>query len=878
MSPEGAVATVGPAELQQEYRFQRELGRGGTSVVYLATDRELGREIAIKVIQSPLAADDETLQRFAREARTAALLHHPNIVTVHAVKRLRDGTLALVMQYVPGKTLKQVIREEAPLPYAFIERVLRDMAAALGYAHSRGIVHRDVKPENIFLDESTGAALLSDFGIARTTETGEGLTLAGVALGTPAYMAPEQIDGSELDGRADLYSLGLVAWEMLSGEQPWEGENLYSIVYKQKHEALQSVRSFRPDAPFHLWSTVEKALQKTPQKRYSDAAALLAGLDGARAARPWTRWLAAWKSREPTEPETLAPLHPPLPVPGAAASEAIDSDSATIRFRREATAPPAPSPEPQPEAAGETPQPALADPPLTGVPLPSWRGEVSSAAPFRRRRSAVPQVAAAAGLLLLTGLGATLYAINHRSTPEPEPNHAASADPASAPPAVAAFEAGPAWPEIAPDVPPVDEPATADRDELEPVLESPVGLAEASTPTEESENGSGEGAAGRAGEAANAAGELGDAAGAAPPAERLAVAGRASGLVSLAAGGMHTCSVSAAGEAFCWGGNSTGQVGDGRTGRTPRPARVGEGLRFRDIAAGVNHTCGVTSEGEAVCWGGNQSGQLGDGTTTARTAPMRVSGDRRFSLVRAGRSHSCGLGRQGEVYCWGDNSRGQLGDGTTSGRVSPLRAGSVEFTTIAVGWNHTCAIDRRGQVLCWGANSDGQLGNSSSADHTSPTLIAARQRFAQVAAGAAHTCALAADGAAMCWGRNSNGQLGDGTTIGRHAPVAVAGRMGFTLLTAGSVHTCGLTAGGTAYCWGRNAYGQLGDGTTTDRLEPVLVEGGLRFSSIHASGAHTCGITQQGEQYCWGYNVEGQVGDGTRSHRSRPVRAALPGR
>src|SRR5215207_4637555 len=178
-------AHVATTDLESDYEILGELGRGATAVVYLA------REVAIKVIRPKFADDDETVARLSREARTVAQLQHPNIVTLFAVRRLRDGSLALVMQLVPGRTLREILNEHGAWSFERSDRVLRDVASALAHAHERGIVHRDVKPENIFIDERTGHALLSDFGVARSLES-DTLTATGTAIGTPSYMSPEQ--------------------------------------------------------------------------------------------------------------------------------------------------------------------------------------------------------------------------------------------------------------------------------------------------------------------------------------------------------------------------------------------------------------------------------------------------------------------------------------------------------------------------------------------------------------------------------------------------------------------------------------------------------------------------------------------------------------
>ncbi|HWV58286.1 MAG TPA: serine/threonine-protein kinase, partial [Longimicrobiales bacterium] len=204
-------------ELERDYEIVRELGRGGTAVVYLARDRELNRDVAIKVVRPGYANDPQAVARLEREARLIAALRHPNIVKLLATRRLSDGSLALIIEYVPGPNLKTALRNAGPAPFDVVRLVLWDVGKALDYAHRRhGIVHRDIKPDNIYLDPDQHIALLADFGIARNQAGDQEITIVGSTLGTPAYMSPEQIDGGELDGRSDLYSLGLVAYEMLT--------------------------------------------------------------------------------------------------------------------------------------------------------------------------------------------------------------------------------------------------------------------------------------------------------------------------------------------------------------------------------------------------------------------------------------------------------------------------------------------------------------------------------------------------------------------------------------------------------------------------------------------------------------------------------------
>ena len=264
--------------LESSYELIREIGEGGMAAVYLAKHRETGRLVAIKAIRARYLDDADAVRRFAREARTVADLDHPNIVRTEAIEEFGDRAVAIIMEYVPGGTVRDRLREFGAFSAEDAESVLRDVANALGYAHDRGIVHRDVKPENVFLDRRTGRALLSDFGIARRVEGDTQITLLGAALGTPQYMSPEQIDGQMVDGRSDIYSLGVLGWELLSGRRPWVGESLYGVIYKQKHEDLPRITTLRPRVPANLLFAIEGALVKDKVRRWQTTDEFLARL------------------------------------------------------------------------------------------------------------------------------------------------------------------------------------------------------------------------------------------------------------------------------------------------------------------------------------------------------------------------------------------------------------------------------------------------------------------------------------------------------------------------------------------------------------------------------------------------------------------------
>ena len=294
-----------------EYLIENEIGRGGMAVVYRATDLRLHRTVAIKVLPPDVAFNSDVRARFIREAQTAAQLSHPNIVPIYAVDEKDNGSIVFfVMAYVDGESLGARLKREGAWPVDQTVRVLRDVADALASAHARGVVHRDIKPDNILIERATGRPMVTDFGIARAAAGETRLTVTGVAVGTPAYMSPEQALGErELDGRSDLYSLAVVGYHMLAGETPFKASNTPAMLVKHVSERPRPVREKRPEVPAYLAVAIDRALAKRPEDRWADAAEFRDALDAARASSRY---------RPPPAPPPLPPPPVVQPLPIAA--------------------------------------------------------------------------------------------------------------------------------------------------------------------------------------------------------------------------------------------------------------------------------------------------------------------------------------------------------------------------------------------------------------------------------------------------------------------------------------------------------------------------------------------------------------------------------
>jgi len=272
--PEDPIRAALRKALGQQYEIQHLLGKGGMGAVYLATEAALEREVAIKVLPPDRGATKDSRDRFRREARTAAKLSHPNIVPLYTFGDV-DGTLYFVMGYVKGESLAARLKREGRLAVEESRRILIELCDALDYAHKLGIVHRDIKPDNVLIEEGTGRAMLMDFGVAKALGAGQTMTEVGSVLGTPQYMSPEQAQGkSDIDHRSDLYSLGVMGYAMLAGRLPFEGPTGADIMVQHITREAPALKSLAPEIPTEIAASLTRCLVKDRDTRWPDARSL----------------------------------------------------------------------------------------------------------------------------------------------------------------------------------------------------------------------------------------------------------------------------------------------------------------------------------------------------------------------------------------------------------------------------------------------------------------------------------------------------------------------------------------------------------------------------------------------------------------------------
>ena len=908
------AATVG------EYEIERELGRGGFAAVFLARDVALDRDVAIKVLLPQSQPDDPDvlaeIERFRREARTVARLNHPHVIPIHAV-RSGEGLQYFVMKFVRGRSLDAVLTSTGPLSLPLVQTLVQQAGSALAYAHRQGVVHRDVKPANIMLDED-GWALVADFGIAKVARA-EKLTATGLIIGTAAYMSPEQWAGQDVTGLSDEYALGCVAYELITGRPPFDSGSITAMLWAHLNELPRPIIELRPDCPEALERIVLRMLEKDPHARFAsldDAVAAFAALplgEAPEETRTQLISLATTSLREKAVDgagSVVAGASTPVMPSGKVARLTVSPTAANVAtgasLRLSATALNDTGRQLARRAmAWRSLDPAVATVDADGVVTASGPGRtdvvascedvevrvpvsVSGRASDRRtltpRRSTAWAVAvlvlvlASGGLLwqetLRGGLGPAAEGLPTVTGPLNErpggPTTALSdrdPDPVSDSATLANGAGKDTRDSLRNDAAPSGTRVGSQTETNASELDVQLGRQNDPSTREPVDPGPVAGAVPDGGlriaidSASLRAGNAGITARAPEPTESKVLPEPARPSVEDPPPPNPAVDVSAGASETCASMRSGDKVLC--WGGSSPAGNVLAGVYFNQIAVGGGHICGLTPEGTAYCWGDNSQGQLGDGSRTARAAPTLVRVSTRFVDISVGAAHSCALGADGSAWCWGSNKAGQLGDNSIDNRTRPvLVRGREQFVSLSAGGSHTCGV-RASKVYCWGDGFSGQIGNAIQQNQREPFPVRTTLSFRSVVSGELHTCGLTTSGRAWCWGDNRRGQLGNDTRDNRDVPDSVATELVFTQLAVGASHTCGITSARLLACWGENASGQLGDGSRQSRQSPVVIMRGTQWKQVSTGAAHSCGITRADAVLCWGANTRGQLGGGT---------------
>uniref|UniRef100_UPI003D943675 protein kinase domain-containing protein n=1 Tax=Gordonia sp. B7-2 TaxID=3420932 RepID=UPI003D943675 len=721
------------------YRVLSQLGQGGMGAVYLVDNPSLERREALKVISIAGAGDPSFQQRFTNEARTAAKLNHPSIITVHQYG-IDNGAPWFSMSYIEGRDLSA-----ERLRPAEVAQVVGQVADALDYAHRHRVIHRDIKPANIIVTREPGGVehggiehgggaiertVVLDFGIAKLANTA-GLTGTQGFIGTLAYSAPEVIDGGEATPAADQYSLAATAYALLTGQPPLVGSTPSAVVMAHVRGAITPVSQLRPDlaATDHVFA---RAFARNPADRFPNCRAFAAALGSALTAQ--------------TQPFTPPP--PQTPPPPTPHHDRIS-----------------------------TPRP------IPGAPTPP--------PPARRRTGLiVASVAAVIVLLVAAGVGVFFWNKSRSGSDETSTTVAAQKLIATDGGASCAAQGGTlrCWGNNnfgqLGDGTTTERPAPVSLSGMTEITDISIGAFRKSDNTWPATT-----CAVSASKAFcwgdNAFGQVGDGQTGTTVSTPTQV-GSLSDVTAISTGWGTTCAISA-GEAYCWGDNDRGQLGASTPRTSTSPVKVPGLTGVRAIATGFGTTCAIADTG-LHCWGDNRTGQVGNGSTsTEPVAPTKVALDKVTSVSVGGynydpntedsadgeyRRTTCATA-DGKAYCWGDNTYGQIGDGTTTQRTSPTPVNALDgVTSIATGWTSTCAA-AQGKAYCWGDNADGQLGFSSDGQVAIPHEVTGPEGLTTVAAGFGTACAQS-DSEVFCWGNNSNGQVGNGNTTDQPTPHKVS--------------------------------------------------------------------------------------------------------
>ena len=773
-----------PGTVIAGYRVVSLLGSGGMGDVYVVENPQLHRKEAMKVISVAGASNSDFQQRFANEARTAASLDHPSIITVHsygvADQEGSDQAAGLpwfTMSYLDGPDMAST----RLTPAETVEAVAQ-VASALDYAHARTVVHRDIKPANIVItrdsDGGLARAVILDFGIAKLADSPH-LTAMNSVVGTMAYTAPEIISGQPASAKSDQYALACTTYQVLTGHAPFEADTATALMMAHVQKPPPPLGQARPDLA-SLGPVLARAMSKDPTARFKDCREFAAELR--RAFTQTAAGTATSIAPTPQRPHTPTPTPMPGPVPGPPPSNP-GSGPSNPGFAPVPGMTPYPGANNQPGYTSNPHQPGFG-PSGPGIP-PSgpWNTGPGGMPPQPPKKNRRP---------LFIALAVVAVAI------------------------IAVAGTSPLWWPSSND--------GADQTIATETLEVSFGVACSIRDSELYCWGG------------NDDGQLGD--GTTTDRATPAKVNGLTDVTAVAVGGFldtedqikaTTCAI-ASGEAYCWGAAGSGQVGNGSDSQETQttPLKVSNLTNVTAIATSYAATCAV-SDGDLYCWGYGTTGQIGNGGTTERVlSPTKVSGISDVKSVSMGSGTVCAIDGESDLYCWGSNQDGQLGDGSTSQRNSPVKVNLLkDVDDVSVGMSRdsdkrlhieTCAI-ADGKVYCWGNG----LGTDST-DRSAPAEVTGLTDPKQISADVDTACVVEEAGDVYCWGNNTKGQVGNGTTTSVDKPTKVSSLRDIDVVKTGGSTTCASTDANEVYCWGTNSSKQVSSsGDSTGSTTPVKI-------------------------------------------------------
>jgi len=922
-------ATVG------EYEVSGELGRGGMATVFLAHDVALDRKVAIKVMAPSLTSGAGMVERFKREARTAASLSHPHIIPIYAVRETQN-LLFFVMKYVEGRSLDTVIREQGQLSIPMVQAIMAQVGGALGYAHRRGIVHRDMKPANIMLDEE-GWAVVTDFGIAKVADA-RGLTMTGVTIGTPTYMSPEQCASKEITGATDQYSMGIVLYEMLAGKVPFEADSLMGIMWKHFNEPPPPLREARPDCPPAIAEVVERMLEKDPKARWPSMEDAVAALGQPTMApddplRAQMRGLAKGGLGETLREHVHTPASP-VPSGQLVSPDAPTIPSGPLDVPTGMRSPPPPAPTPPPASrTGAPPSRTGAPVSHTGAGIGDDAATISVQEAYAETQveptrpiapephvAAQPAPAARPRRGLLVGVLAALTLVSAGAVwLVLSLSRSGGAGPASGSGTPAVLPPAPVYSVLL--QPPSQSIAAGQQGELiATLLDSVSNLLGNRDITWQSTDTSVVRLAGSQGVRARFDGMK------AGTAKIVAMSEdkRAEATVTVTAGRATVASVALS--------PRTVDLAPGDSVRLVAEPKDGSGatLGGRPIGfqGGDAKVARITPAGFLVAVGDGQTSvtATAEGKTSAPvTVVVKTPPIARVAFVNPPSSLEQGTRRQlalrvldardrrvgSYVATWESSNKG-FADVSDDGQVTARTQGTVTITATVAGVSAkqtiqvtppprvapppppavakievtppgaTLEIDKNVTLSAMAYDEGGRPMAERPIQWTSSSnAVATVANNGTVTARSAGTATITA----------SSGEKRVSVEITVKPAAAVtptptptqpvvtpppespaAPAMTMGAVSAGAEHSCGVLSDGSAVCWGSNAGGQLGEPPSVKSvLAPTAVPSTSGLKSVVSGAHHSCGLANDGRVFCWGANNGGQLGNGTAKASTTPV-------